>query len=122
MGSNKPDRMRQSRRGYGRAEFERQKKILINEKREATLNNISLGGVCFQSQEPYDVGSEIIVGNHLMSLCATVLDCSPQAREQAGQTVPGHDVRCKYIATDRLLQEELLMNLVMADAPGALAI
>lgn len=122
MGSNNLDSMEQSRREYGRAEFERQKKILINEKQEATLNNISLGGVCFQSQEPYDIGSEIVVGNRLMSLCATVLDCSPQAHDQAGKEIPGHDVRCRYVATDRLLQEEMLMNLVMADAPGALAV
>lgn len=111
MGSMNPDR--QNRRVYFRKEMGLAKKILVNEKREARVMNMSLGGLCFHSDDAHDVGNEIIVGNRLMSLFARVLACRPKTVENGHGAIAGHEVRCAYIATKELLQEEILMELVL---------
>ena len=106
------DMDKQDRRAYFRKKFALTKKILVNEKREARVINMSLGGVCFHSDDAHGVGNEIIVGNHMMSIFAQVLACSPKTVQNGHGAIAGHEVRCAYVATKGLLQQEILMELV----------
>lgn len=105
----------QNRRAHFRTEYALTKKILVNEKQEARLMDISLGGICFHSDDAHDVGNEIIVGNRMMSIYARVLACRPNTVENGHGAIAGHEVRCAYIATKGLLQEEILMELVVSE-------
>jgi hypothetical protein len=105
----------QKRRAYFRKEFTLRQKILVNEQRDARLKNMSLGGMCFHSEEAHEVGNEIIVGNRLMSIFARVLACRPDTVQNGHGPIAGHEVRCEYIATEGLLQQEMLMELVLGE-------
>lgn len=113
--------IKHNRRAFERKALKLRKKILVNQKREAQLKNISLGGLCFQTAQPMDVGNEITVGNRLMQLYASVLQCIANPSDESGEAGMRHEVRCKYVPTQDLLQEQMLMELVMADDNGGTA-
>ena len=110
-----------NRRAHERRDFKLEKKISVNGKREVLLRNISLGGMCFQSAEPYDVGYEITVGNRLMNINTLVVGCTPVTCHAGDAMVFRHEVRCQNLPTAELLQERMLMDLVMADDAGSAA-
>lgn len=106
------------RRAHQRTNCAPSRMILVNEKREALVCNISLGGLCFHSAEVYDQGNEISVGNRLMRLYAKVLQCDSRRTTEAslnGDLNLPHEVHCQFISTRDQLQEQMFVGLVMED-------
>ena len=106
------DMVKQNRRTYLRKIFALTKNILVNEKWQVRVINMSLGGMCFHSDLAHGVGNEIVVGNHMMSMFAQVLACRQKTVQNGDGAISGHEVRCAFVAANGFLQQEILMELV----------
>lgn len=60
------------------------------------LLDISIGGVCFLSDEHLELGSTVTLGGEDFHVRASVLDCAhaPEAKPNA----PSYRVRCKFLS------------------------
>lgn len=91
--------------------------ILVNQERPALLKDISLGGLCFSSSEKFNVGREISVGNRIFRLYAAVKGCDTV--QAAGGAAGDLQVRCQFVPTDDRMQEQILMDYIVANGKGS---
>lgn len=103
------------RRVFQRVPLELKKTILVNQSREAPLHDISLGGLCFQSDMTFDTGSEISLGNRIFHVNAQVLSCVPVREAYVGGEGRTR-VRCEFIPTPDRIQERMLLDIVLEGA------
>ena len=103
------------RRAFERVPLDLKKTILVNQIQEAPLHDISLGGLCFQSDQAFNAGSEINLGNRIFHVNAQVLDCLPTRGVHGGKEDLTR-VRCEFIPTPDRTQERMLMEIVLEGA------
>ncbi len=100
--------------GIDRRQFERvpsdpESSILIDREQTQPLRDISVGGLCFYSDEHFTVGRELSLGNRLFHVAARVIDCTPGSFGH-DHSLYRHTVRCEFVPTSQRMQEQMLMD------------
>ncbi len=99
------------RREFARTQLDMRKRLEIVKALEVGIQDISLGGLRFESDQQFAVGSEISLGNDLFRTFATVLEC--WHREDAGTAeASSYMVRCQFHTSEDQAQEKMLTDLM----------
>ncbi len=101
----------EERREFARTQLNMSKRLEIVKALEVGIQDISLGGVRFESNQRFAVGSEISLGNSLFRTFATVLECRHREDSKTVEA-PRYTVRCQFHTTEDQAQEKMLTDLM----------
>ncbi|MCZ6532355.1 MAG: PilZ domain-containing protein [SAR324 cluster bacterium] len=100
------------RRQFERVPLDPELSILIDRERIQPLRDISVGGLCFYSDQHFMVGRELSVGNRVFHVAARVIDCTPGSFG-GDSSLYRHAVRCEFVPTSQRMQEQMLVDYVL---------